>query len=187
MTSPVLDQKVFEALRHLQQYCYGSARERGFHDATDRLNDARSTEARGNRVLGSDYAKILDDAFRERAGNRLMLIVGEAAEAHEEIRKGNSPSARYYSVNPQDIPEGHPMSRDFSIVPGQGLAPNEADLNALRAAGVPLKPEGVPSEIADIVIRCLDFAGEHGIDLAEVIREKLEYNATRARMHGKKF
>ena len=50
------------------------------------------------------------------------------------------------------------------------------------------KPEGVPSEMADIVIRVLDFCGANGIDLERIIVEKLDYNATRPRKHGgKKF
>jgi NTP pyrophosphatase (non-canonical NTP hydrolase) len=49
----------------------------------------------------------------------------------------------------------------------------------------PGKPEGVPSELADVVIRALDLAEEWGINLIEVIDEKLAYNATRARMHGR--
>lgn len=49
------------------------------------------------------------------------------------------------------------------------------------------KPEGVPSELADALIRILDLAGEHKIDLGDVIRRKLAYNDTREAMHGRKF
>lgn len=50
------------------------------------------------------------------------------------------------------------------------------------------KPEGVPSEMADVVIRVLDFCGANNIDLESMILEKLDYNASRSRMHnGKKF
>lgn len=50
------------------------------------------------------------------------------------------------------------------------------------------KPEGVPSEMADVVIRVLDFCGANDIDLESMITEKLRYNASRGRMHGgKKF
>ncbi|WP_258933230.1 hypothetical protein [Nesterenkonia pannonica] len=52
----------------------------------------------------------------------------------------------------------------------------------------PEKPEGVPSEMADVVIRVLDFCGANGIDLESIITEKLDYNASRTPMHGgKKF
>ena len=49
---------------------------------------------------------------------------------------------------------------------------------------VPGKPEGVPSELADVVIRIMDFCGAFNIDLEDIIIEKHDYNATRAKMHG---
>lgn len=49
------------------------------------------------------------------------------------------------------------------------------------------KPEGVPSELADIIIRCLDMADYYGIDLEKAIIEKHEFNQTRPYKHGKKF
>ena len=48
------------------------------------------------------------------------------------------------------------------------------------------KPEGVPSELADVVIRALDCADLFGIDLQAIIREKIEYNRTRGYRHGGK-
>lgn len=49
------------------------------------------------------------------------------------------------------------------------------------------KPEGVPSELADVVIRVLDFCFTEGIDLESIIDTKLAFNATRERLHGRKF
>lgn len=50
----------------------------------------------------------------------------------------------------------------------------------------PDKPEGFPSEIADILIRVFDLAGGLGIDLQEITETKLGYNATRGFKHGGK-
>lgn len=47
------------------------------------------------------------------------------------------------------------------------------------------KPCGIPSELADIVIRVCDMAGKYGVDLEEAIRVKAEYNKSREFMHGK--
>lgn len=47
------------------------------------------------------------------------------------------------------------------------------------------KPEGLPSELADIVIRVADFAEHLGIDLEEEIRVKAAYNETRPPKHGR--
>lgn len=50
------------------------------------------------------------------------------------------------------------------------------------------KPEGVPIELADVVIRIGDFAQEHGFDLQEAVQMKMAFNCTRPKMHGgKKF
>lgn len=49
------------------------------------------------------------------------------------------------------------------------------------------KPEGFPSEIADIVIRCGDLAGIVGFDLEEAVREKMIYNEIRPYKHGRKM
>jgi NTP pyrophosphatase (non-canonical NTP hydrolase) len=48
------------------------------------------------------------------------------------------------------------------------------------------KPEGVPVELADTLIRILDFCGAWGIDIDKVVEDKMAYNATRPHMHGGK-
>lgn len=49
------------------------------------------------------------------------------------------------------------------------------------------KPCGIPSELADVVIRVFDFCGGNDIDLEKIILEKMQYNETRPYKHGKKF
>ena len=49
-----------------------------------------------------------------------------------------------------------------------------------------LKPDGIPAELADVVIRIFDMCGKHGIDLEHAITVKMEYNATRPHRHGGK-
>ncbi len=46
------------------------------------------------------------------------------------------------------------------------------------------KPEGVPSEFADILIRLLHFSAIWGIDLGAEYVAKMKYNHTRAYRHG---
>ena len=56
--------------------------------------------------------------------------------------------------------------------------------------GEKLKPEGIMSELADILIRVLDMAvrneGEAGISIGSAVAEKLIYNASRGHRHGGK-
>ena len=48
------------------------------------------------------------------------------------------------------------------------------------------KPEGLPSELADVCIRLFDTAEELGIDIQWEIQNKMEYNRTRDYLHGGK-
>lgn len=48
------------------------------------------------------------------------------------------------------------------------------------------KPVGLPTEVADIVIRCMDLAAALGIDLQEEIAKKHAFNQTRPFRHGGK-
>lgn len=60
------------------------------------------------------------------------------------------------------------------------------DAHSIRYREKDGKPEGFSTELADIVIRCLDTAGALGIDLEEVIAMKAEFNKLRPFRHGHK-
>lgn len=49
------------------------------------------------------------------------------------------------------------------------------------------KPEGVGVELADCVIRILDYAESKGIDIEKLLQIKHEYNKTRPYKHGKRI
>src|SRR5690242_942430 len=93
----------------LVETAYNGAHENGWHDDLP-----TETGARNNWI-----------------GNKMMLIVSEVTEAHDEIRNGKGVNETY-----------------------------------LNEKG---KPEGVPSELADIVIRVADLCGVLGIDLEGII------------------
>lgn len=48
------------------------------------------------------------------------------------------------------------------------------------------KPEGIPSELADVIIRIFDMCGLYGIDMEAMLQEKHEFNKTRPYKHGGK-
>ena len=49
------------------------------------------------------------------------------------------------------------------------------------------KPEGIATEMADCIIRILDWCGRERIDIDEVIKIKMEYNKLRPYKHGGKL
>lgn len=48
------------------------------------------------------------------------------------------------------------------------------------------KPEGIPTELADVIIRVLDYCGQEGINVDRAVWEKHNYNRTRPYKHGGK-
>jgi NTP pyrophosphatase (non-canonical NTP hydrolase) len=50
----------------------------------------------------------------------------------------------------------------------------------------PDKPEGIPVELADVLIRVFNLCGELGIDIARAVKLKTAYNRTRPFRHGGK-
>lgn len=96
---------------------------------------------------------------------KLMLVVSEVIEAFEEIRDGHEPQEVYFRHTTGEI------TRDQSHDEG----------------GQPFKPEGVPIELADAVIRIMDYCLIRDIDLAAAIEIKMQYNESRPHKHGRNF
>lgn len=106
------------------------------------------------------------DGEERKLPELIALIHSELSEALEEYRNGFKPDEVYCNCN-CDRSEGNGMP-----------------LNPCRNCGE--KPEGIPIELADCIIRILDTCGYYGIDIEEAVRIKHEYNKTRARRHGGK-
>ena len=90
---------------------------------------------------------------------KMLLVVSEISEALEEFRNGRGLNEIYY--------------------PASGAAHREA--------GTIEKPEGIPIEIADAVIRLFDWCAANDVDLETALALKMAYNATRPHRHGGKL
>jgi hypothetical protein len=156
-----------EALRELQKIIGEANEAKGFHG--DRPE-------RADFVPGERGDRAFVNAERFYQANLHMLIVSEAAEAHDEIRNGRAADETYYAD----------AALPPSLVAEVGVE-KARELISQDNAGNPRKPEGVPSEIADGIIRGFDYFHRNKIDGAGIIVEKLIYNASRPFKHGKKF
>lgn len=99
-------------------------------------------------------------------GDIIALCHSELSEAFEEHRGGHKPTEIYYKCK-----------YCGDITNKQGL---------VCCAYKKMQPEGIPFELADCIIRILDYCGHEGIDIEEAIRIKHEYNKTRPYKHGGK-
>jgi hypothetical protein len=102
-----------------------------------------------------------------------MLIVSELAEASEEVRKGTPPI--YQLAAPT-------MTFGGSIV-----LPSDKKDRGVIGWDETVKPEGELIELADAVIRIMDYCEAKGYNLQDAIRMKHEYNKTRKHRHGGKL
>lgn len=104
-------------------------------------------------------------------GDIIALCHSELSEALEEYRKGSVPSEVYYG-------ECCNHECQLSVEECYHLQKNNLCKH--------VKPEGIPIELADCIIRILDYCGYAGIDIEEAIRIKHEFNKTRPYRHGNK-
>jgi NTP pyrophosphatase (non-canonical NTP hydrolase) len=96
-------------------------------------------------------------------GEMLMLIVSELGEAMEAHRKGRNCE---YQIEQ--------TTWDINPTFAKDLFEN-------------YQKDTFEDEIADTMIRLLDMCGGLGIDIEAHIYNKLQYNKTRERLHGKNY
>ncbi len=112
------------------------------------------------------------DGEQRSFGELIALCHSELSEALEEYRAGTAPAETYYSCSECDQKCGC-TGRYFNCVHKPGIS--------MRG-----KPEGIPSELADVVIRICDMCHHYGINLETILMEKHEYNKSRPYRHGGK-
>ena len=143
-------------LNEIAQAAHANARAKGFWD--DCVTD------------GALYP----EAVVAKIPEKLCLIHSEVSEALEDFREGNMETVAHYSSGRSAM--GCPKCDCFR---------ENSDI-ACRNCGHLAKPVGFPSELADILIRTLEFAAALGLDMDREVAVKMAYNATRPVRHGGK-
>lgn len=110
----------------------------------------------------------------------LALIHSEVSEALEAYRDGMEETANQYRYKVADVvvdPAYEDGEYTYTTLPVM----EDQEGNPILG-----KPEGVASELADVIIRVLDYSEQKGIDTIRVMLQKMEFNKTRGYRHGGK-
>lgn len=102
-------------------------------------------------------------------GELLMLVTSELGEAMEAHRKDRF----------ADRPRFNGSKVAYSEVAAKDFAHKKAFESHIK--------DTFEDEIADAMIRLFDMCGGLGIDIEYHIEQKLAYNKTRERLHGKSY
>lgn len=162
-------------IKDLIEACAKTSREHGFHERgaalLEEVDEARDVflALKPNEEVPTIVMDRFNDAVssvQEYVGNRLMLVVSELVEAHDDIRSGNVLGDAWFTENGKIVPlPFHPVTK------------------------APRKPEGPLSEIIDALVRLFDLLGEFNLADAgsEMFVLKTNYNETRPYKHGRAF
>jgi NTP pyrophosphatase (non-canonical NTP hydrolase) len=145
-----------------------------------------------NEIAGSyDYPKTLNqlrDEIHEYAiskgfwdnqretGTLLMLCVSELAEAMEADRKGRENMLKVFD-----------RDMGFARLDYEDFDPANSNYAWIINRFETTIKDTFEDELADTIIRILDLCGAKGIDIEKHIELKIKYNASREKMHGKKY
>ena len=127
------------------------------------LNKLASQIYKGNAEKGFWDDSSRDVKDKKDVALKLMLITSELGEAMEAHRKDKFADIELYE-------------HEMEVFPSN---PNDNFVNRIK--------DTFEDEVADALIRILDMCGGYGIDIQFHVENKLKYNATRPKLHGKKY
>lgn len=129
------------------------------------------------KVMASEVAEVnKEKGWYEdgrTVGDDIALLHSEISEALEAFRDFGLEDG---TKTPEQIRQHHSIGSPHGFC-NHGELPG----NCKEASS---KPEGVGSEMADVLIRLLDFCDRRGIDLDAEYERKIAYNRTRPFRHG---
>lgn len=146
-------------LNELSQQIYEQNEDKGFYEDGNKLRTLVANEA-------PELMPILENFI---TGQRIALITSEASEALEADRKNKSVNeVRYFDEAWKNTAK-------------------EVSDETFKHSFEGVVKDTMEDEIADILIRVLDFCGANNIDIDFHVQAKLRYNSLRPYKHGKNY
>jgi hypothetical protein len=127
------------------------------------------------------------DAETQRTtGDDIALICSEAAEALEAFREVGDPTRIWwtYDVEVDGVKFKHCSIEQLRII--WNCDDDQEVWDMINELKLTPKPQGVGVELADVMVRILDYCAEHGIDFHNMMEMVLVHNDTREIRHGGK-
>lgn len=112
-------------------------------------------------------------------GEIVALCHSELSEALQEYRDHKPLLYGTCAINPEDC-KHHAICDNVGDPLGKIRNPDG------EVVSIVCKPEGAAVEMADCLLRILDWFGAEGLDAEAIIKAKHDYNVTRSFRHGGK-
>jgi NTP pyrophosphatase (non-canonical NTP hydrolase) len=122
-----------------------------------------------NAIDKGFWPELQEEKDQKNIGELLMLVTSELGEALEAHRKG-------LRANVEKL----------KSLQAQGYSWEDSEVSFKAHFRDDVK-DSMEDELADAVIRLLDMAEGLGIDLEWHIANKMQFNATREKLHGKAY
>lgn len=154
------------SLNNLSKNIYEANKKKGFYEDGEALLE----------VIQLNSPDLVPAFKQMQTGQRFALITSEVSEALESDRKNKTfkDSIEKTNIN---------ISEWKKVMLHPEVLTNEEFKEEFERR----VKDTVEDEIADAIIRCLDFAGANNIDIDFHVQSKMRYNSLRPKKHGKKY
>lgn len=166
------------------EYVFQEVKSSPYDDPDDKEFTVSSKTSRayicstGNEAMAALITGLLNEYFFDKSYPP-MIKDFHGVQQLIDICHGDAKRAGWYTDIETGLPKELNVGERMALIHSEISEAFEAYRKRLRDDHLPNR-WGLEVELADAIIRIADFAGAEGLDLAGAIKEKLEYNRSRA-------